>query len=94
MWNDRYSRWFQKWRRSRGLRQLEQYLRLALDAPDDQTLTATIDKARALMRKLEASGAITQQERLALGREWVRDCTCLMRTGARTPRRSRSSGGF
>jgi hypothetical protein len=66
-------RWFRKWRRARGLQRLEQYMRLALDAPDEPTLTAILDhKVGALLAKLEATGAVTRVERTAIARDWVR----------------------
>jgi len=66
-------RWFNNWRRARGLRRLEKLLRLALDAPDEPTLTAIIDhKAGALLARLETVGAITRADRIEIGRDWVR----------------------
>jgi len=66
-------RWFNNWRRARGLRRLEQLLRLALDAPDEPTLTAILDhKVGALLARLETVGAITRAERIEIGRDWVR----------------------
>ena len=65
-------RWFRKWRRARGLRRLERYLHLALATSDDPALTSAIDGAHALLIWLEAAGAISEQERLQLGRDWAR----------------------
>ena len=65
-------RWFQKWRRTRGLRRLERYLHVALATSDDPALTSAIDGAHALLIWLEAVGAISQAERLYLGRDWAR----------------------
>jgi hypothetical protein len=49
------------------------YLHLALDAPDEQTLTAILDhKVGALLARLKTAGAITQAERVEIGRDWVR----------------------
>jgi hypothetical protein len=64
-------RWLNKWRRSRGLRRLERYLHLALATSDDPALTSAIDGAHALLIWLEAAGAISEQERLQLGRYWA-----------------------
>ena len=64
-------RWLRKWRRSRGLRRLERYLHLALATSDDPALTSAIDGAHALLIWLEAAGAVTQAQRLELGRDWV-----------------------
>jgi hypothetical protein len=66
-------RWLNTWRLKRGIRRLWQYLCLALDAPDDPTLTAILDnKVGTLLARLETAGAITQAERIEIGREWVR----------------------
>jgi predicted GTPase len=65
-------RWFRKWRRWRGLRRLERYLHVALATSDDPALTSAIDGAHALLIRMEAAGAITQAERLELGRAWAR----------------------
>ena len=65
-------RWFNKWRRARGLRRLERYLHVALATSDDPALTSAIDGAHALLIWLETVGAISEQERLQLGRDWAR----------------------
>ena len=65
-------RWFRKWRRARGLQRLERYLHVALATSDDPALTSAIDGAHALLIWLETAGAISEQERLQLGRDWVR----------------------
>jgi len=46
---------------------------LALDAPDEDALTAIIDhKVGALLAKLEATGVVARPERIEIGRDWVR----------------------
>jgi hypothetical protein len=64
---------FNTWR----IRRTEKRLRALPDryrqTADDEVRTAIIDEANVRLAMLELDGVVTKAERLAMGREWVRE---------------------
>ena len=69
-----FSPW-QRWRvrraRAAAFEQLESLLRLLPSARNDHERTRIVDEARDVLNALERAGAVTAEERLALGRDWL-----------------------
>jgi len=65
------ARWRTRRARAAAFEHLESLLRQLPSARNDHERTKIVDEARDVLNALERAGAVTAEERQALGRDWL-----------------------